>query len=158
MGFESPIDDRTMQAFHLLAPAICTTDAFSSVSLSSVRRTSWSLTHPTVVPELSSSRAEPQPYEARQLQLLVSTHFTPGHFIAALNCGIIARLGPLWENEGKEVVAGCLDSIWEDPASRPQLIFYDKGFALRRYRLSDPDDSYLGSRHIVDRWHGPIPI
>ena len=37
-----------------------------------------------------------------------------------------------------EVVAGCLDSIWEDPASLPGLIFYGKGCALRRYRLRNP--------------------
>ena len=50
-----------------------------------------------------------------------------------------------------EVVAGCLDSIWEGPASRPGLIVYDKGCALRRYRLNHPDDSWLGTRHLVDR-------
>ena len=50
-----------------------------------------------------------------------------------------------------EVLAGCLDSIWEDPASRPDLISYDKGFALRRYPLNHPDDSWLGTRHFVDR-------
>ena len=42
-----------------------------------------------------------------------------------------------------EVVAGCLDSIWEDPASRPDLIFYDNACRLRRYRLHHPDDSWL---------------
>ena len=50
-----------------------------------------------------------------------------------------------------EVVAGCLDSIWDDPASRPEVIFYDKGCALRRYRLNHADDSWLGTRHFVDR-------
>ena len=64
-----------------------------------------------------------KPYEARPLRLLFSAHYTHGHFIATLNCGIKAGLGPLWENEGIEVVTGCLDSIWEDPASRPGLIF-----------------------------------
>ena len=32
-----------------------------------------------------------------------------------------------------EVVTGCLDSIWEDSASRLGLIFYDKGCALQHY-------------------------
>ena len=50
-----------------------------------------------------------------------------------------------------EVVAGYLDIIWEDPASRPDLIFYNKGCALQRYRLQHPDDSWLGSRHFVGR-------
>ena len=59
-------------------------------------------------------------------------------------------MGLLWEHEGMEVVTGCLDSIWEDPASRPELIFYDKGCALRRHRLNDPVDSWLGTRHFVD--------
>ena len=78
-----------------------------------------------------------------------------------LNCGTIAGSGPGWEHEGMEVVevvAGCLDSIWKDPASRPGLIFYDKGCALRRYLLNHPDDSWLGPRHLVDRKNGPIPI
>ena len=57
-----------------------------------------------------------------------------------------------------DVVAGCLVSIWEDPASRPELIFYDKDCALRRYRLNHPDDSWLGTRRFVDRQNGLIPI
>ena len=93
--------------------------------------------------ELSSSHAEPQPDEARQRRLLFSTQYTHGYFIACLNCGTIAGLAPLWEHEGMEVVAGCLDSIWEDPASRPDLIFYDNACRLRRYRLHHPDDSWL---------------
>ena len=117
----------------------------------SAQHTPWSLAHPTVVLELSSSHTEPQPDEARQLQLLFSPHYTHGHFVATLNCGIIAGLGPLWEHEGMEVVAGCVDSILEDPASRSDLIFYDKGCALRRYRLHHPDDSWFGTRHLVDR-------
>ena len=84
-----------MQAFHPLAPMIVTTDASSSVPLPSLQHTSWSLTHPTVMLELSSSHAEPQSDEARQLVLLFSTHYTHGHFIATLNCGIIAGLNPL---------------------------------------------------------------
>ena len=50
-----------------------------------------------------------------------------------------------------EAVAGCLDSIWVDLASWPELIFYDKGCALRGYRLNHPDDSWLRTRHFVDR-------
>ena len=50
-----------------------------------------------------------------------------------------------------EVVAGCLGSIWEDPASRPELMFYDKDCALRCYRLNHPDDCWLGTRQFVDR-------
>ena len=68
-----------------------------------------------------------------------------------LNCGIIAGFGPLWEHEEVEVVAGCLDSIWEDPVPRPDFIFYDKGWALRRYWLHHPDHFWLGTRHCVDR-------
>ena len=41
-----------------------------------------------------------------------------------------------------EIVAGCLDSIWEDLA-RPDLVIYDKGCALQRYRLHHPDDSWF---------------
>ena len=74
-----------------------------------------------------------------------------GCFIATLNCGIIAGLGLLLEHEGTEVVAGCLDSIWEDPAGRPKLVFYDKSCALLCYRLHHPNDSWLGTRHFVDR-------
>ena len=112
---------------------------------------SWLLTHVNVVLQLSSSHEEPQADETRQLRLLFSTHCTHGHFIESLNCGIIAGLGPLWEHEGVEIAAGCLDCIWEDPASRPDLTFYDKGRALRRYRLHHPDDSWPGTRHVIDR-------
>ena len=140
-----------MQAFHPLAPIVGTTDGSSSVPLPSLQHTSWSFTHPTVVLELSSPHTERQPDQARQLRLLFLTQYTHGHFIATLSCGIITGLGPLWDHEGVKVVAGCLDSIWEDPAGRPGLIFYDKGCAPRRYRLHHPDDSWLGTRHFVDR-------
>ena len=82
--------------------------------------------------------------------LLFSAQYAHGYFIASLNCGIIAGLAPLWEHKGMEVVAGCLDSIWEDPANRPELIFYDNACRLPRYRLHHPDDSWLGTRHFVD--------
>ena len=68
-----------------------------------------------------------------------------------MNCVIIAGLGPLQEHERMEVVAGFLDSILEDPASRPQLIVYDEGCALRRYLCNHRDDSWLGTPQFVDR-------
>ena len=149
MRFASPIDDRTIPAFHPLAPIIGTTDAFSSVPLSSSQYTSWS---PALLCYLlASSHAEPQPDEARQPRLLFSAHYTHGHFIASPNCGIMAGLAPLWKDEGMEVVDGCLDSICEDPASRTDLVFYDNACRVRRYRVHHPDDSWLGPRQIVDR-------
>ncbi|CAN0586239.1 unnamed protein product, partial [Laminaria digitata] len=77
-----------------------------------------------------------QPAEARQHKLLFSTHLTHGHFTASLNCGIIAGLATLWEHEGMEVVVEALNSIWEEPASRPDLMFYDNACCLRRYRMN----------------------
>ena len=92
-----------------------------------------------------------KPDEALQLSLLFSTHYLDGQFIATLNGGIMARLGPLWEHEGVEVVACGLGSIWEDLASRPEPIFCDTGCALRRTRLNRPDDAWLGTRQTVER-------
>ena len=100
--------------------------------------------------ELPASHAEPQPDEVRQHKLLFSTQYSHGYFIASLNCGIIAGLALLWEDEGMEVVTSCLDSISEDPASRPDLIFYNNACRLRRYRLHHPDESWHGTRHFVD--------
>lgn len=100
---------------------------------------------------LPPSLVHPQPDEARQLKVLFSTHQTHGHFIASLNCGIIAGLAPLWEHEGMKVVAEGLDSIWEEPGSRPDLMFYDNACRLRRYRIHHPDESWVGTRLVVDR-------
>ena len=92
-----------------------------------------------------------KPHEARQLRQLFSINHTQGHFIAILNCSIVAGLDPVWEHQRMEAVTSCRDSICEDPARRSEVIVYDKGCALRRYRLNFPDGSWPGTRHFFDR-------
>ena len=138
------------QAFHPVAPISCTTGTSSSVPLPSLQHTSWLVIHPTVMPIDTISRGAKSD-EGRQLRLLFSIRFTHGHVIATLKGAIIDGLDHLWEHKGTEVVAGCLNTIWENSASRPELIFYEKGCALRRYRLNHPDDLWLGTLQFVAR-------
>ena len=44
------------------------------------------------------------------------------HFIATLDVGIRVGTPLLWEHEGVKIVAKGLNPIWEDPASRSDIV------------------------------------
>lgn len=44
-----------------------------------------------------------------------------------------------------------LSNIWADPSTRPDVMFYDRGCAIRRYLINNPDPLWAMTRFIVDR-------
>ncbi|CAN0442596.1 unnamed protein product, partial [Laminaria digitata] len=59
-------------------------------------------------------------------------------------------LAPLWEAEGSKEVAAGLNEIWQEPSTRPSILFYDLACRRRRHLLSNPDAGWDGTMNYVD--------
>lgn len=67
-----------------------------------------------------------KPNDVRLLRQMFSRQNSYGHLVGVLNCGILCGLVHLPSHEGESVVVEALNEIWRDPATRPDIIFYDK--------------------------------
>ncbi|CAN0495213.1 unnamed protein product [Ectocarpus sp. 12 AP-2014] len=113
-----------------------------------IRRGGW---HATSAARAAGQAREPR--LIRYLRSMLGPRHTFGYLICTWSCGIIAGMSPLIEAEGDSETAAALDDIWQDPAHRPNILFYDRGCKRRKHLRCHPDPTWAMTINIVDRFH-----
>ncbi|CAM9605793.1 unnamed protein product [Ectocarpus fasciculatus] len=94
-----------------------------------------------------------EPRLIKYLRSMLGPRHTFGSLICTWSCGIMAGISPLFEAEGDAETAAALDDIWQDPAYRPTILFYDRGCKRRRFLRCHPDPTWVMTINIIDRFH-----
>ncbi|CAM9612092.1 unnamed protein product [Ectocarpus fasciculatus] len=111
------------------------------------------LAPPSSGARLKLSASSFQPRLIKYLRSMLGPRHTFGSLICTWSCGIMAGISPLFEAEGDAETAAALDDIWQDPAYRPTILFYDRGCKRRRFLRCHPDPTWVMTINIIDRFH-----